>query len=409
MLSTYHADSSQIKIKGGINIRKSKHEQCNSVGTAFARRFSDGDVFRISSNAYMLENNLYEALRVKVPVIDACICKIVRLVGDFKVIAEDKRYQKRLDEFCANIPVNLMGTSLGTFIDTYLDSLLTYGKAIGEIVVNRDEMCVKSLYNADSSLFRVRYGDTPSDIRYFVLDHSNEIELKNSQNIVCTSLNPSPSSPEGTSILRGLPCLSKILTRIYECIGQNFDRVGNVRYAVTYKPTSDSGDKAFAKERAMQIASEWSDGMSAARSGVVKDFVAVGDVDIKVIGADNQIIDTEIPVRQLLEQIVSKLTIPPFLLGLNWSSTERMSSQQVDILTSELEYYRRLLTPVITRTAKTFLLLEGCASGVEVVWSNINLQDETELAKARLYNAQAEQIELANEQTKGEMNIENRI
>ena len=75
--------------------------------------------------------------------------------------------------------------------------------------------------------------------------------------------------------------------------------------------------------------------------------MAVGDVDIKVIGADNQMIDTEIPVRQLMEQLVAKLSIPPFLLGLNWSTTERMSAQQSDILTSELEYYRRLLEPIL--------------------------------------------------------------
>lgn len=64
--------------------------------------------------------------------------------------------------------------------------------------------------------------------------------------------------------------------------------------------------------------------------------MAVGDVSIKVIGADNQWIDTEVPVRQMLEQIVAKLSIPPFMLGLSWSTTERMSKQQADGLTSEL-------------------------------------------------------------------------
>ena len=180
--------------------------------------------------------------------------------------------------------------------------------------------------------------------------------------------------------------------RIYECIGQNFDRVGNVRYAVTYKP-QDSGDKAFAKERAMQIAKEWSDGMQASKCGQVRDFVAVGDVDIKVIGAENQIVDTNIPVRQLLEQILAKLSIPPFLLGLNWSTTERMSAQQADILTSELEFYRRLLSPVIIQIATAFLRLMGSNSSVSVEWDNINLQDEVELAESRLKNAQALEIE----------------
>lgn len=62
--------------------------------------------------------------------------------------------------------------------------------------------------------------------------------------------------------------------------------------------------------------------------------------------------DSDIPVRQLLEQIVAKLGLPPFLLGLSWSSTERMSSQQADILTSELEAYRRLLNPMLEQFAR---------------------------------------------------------
>ena len=109
----------------------------------------------------------------------------------------------------------------------------------------------------------------------------------------------------------------------------------------------------------MQIAKEWSDGMTAAKNGEIRDFVAVGDVDIRVIGADNQLFDTEIPVRQILEQLIAKLSVPPFLLGLNWSTTERMSSQQADILTSELEYYRRLITPVIRKIASAYLMQIG--------------------------------------------------
>ena len=87
-------------------------------------------------------------------------------------------------------------------------------------------------------------------------------------------------------------------------------------------------------------------------------------------------------------------------MGLNWSTTERMSSQQADILTSELEYYRRLLTPVLRKIAISFLRLNGIDSDVSIEWANINLQDEEALARARLYNAQAEQLELENEKTK---------
>ena len=138
----------------------------------------------------------------------------------------------------------------------------------------------------------------------------------------------------------------------------------------------------------MQIAKGWRDAMKS--GGEVKDFIAVGDVDIKVIGADNQILDSEIPVRQLMEQIVAKTGLPPFMLGLNWSTSERMAQQQTDVLTSELWHYRRLLTPVIMQIAAMFLRMHGYSPECTVEWDEISLLDETEQAKALYYRAQAE-------------------
>jgi hypothetical protein len=74
-----------------------------------------------------------------------------------------------------------------------------------------------------------------------------------------------------------------------------------------------------------------------------------------------------------------------------------MSSQQADMLTSELEYYRRLLTPVIKRVGDTFLRLCAAPCECSVQWENINLQDEVELAHARLYSAQAKVLEDSSE------------
>ena len=93
-----------------------------------------------------------------------------------------------------------------------------------------------------------------------------------------------------------------------------------------------------------------------------------------------------------LEQIVAKTGLPPFMLGLSWSSTERMSAQQADVLTSEIDAYRRILTPVVERICRTYLLLEGTPSQVEVEWDDAMLQDNVELARAELYAAQAEKI-----------------
>jgi len=191
-------------------------------------------------------------------------------------------------------------------------------------------------------------------------------------------------------LLKGLPFVSGILLKIYNTIGVNWERVGNVRFAVTYKPAGD-GDRAMSRQRAVQIADEWSKAMRDTER--VSDFVSVGDVSIKVIGADNQVLDSEIPVRQMMEQILAKLSIPPFMLGLSWSTTERMSSQQADILTSEIEYYRSILNCAVMKICDVWQRIHGIEQKYEIVWNNVNLQDEVELAKARLYNAQAKGLE----------------
>ena len=95
----------------------------------------------------------------------------------------------------------------------------------------------------------------------------------------------------------------------------------------------------------------------------------------------------------LLEQIVAKLGVPPFLLGLHWSTTERMSTQQADLLTSELERYRALLTPVIRRILDTHLRLLGRGVPFCVEWEAISLQDAGALAAARYDNARAAELE----------------
>ena len=130
--------------------------------------------------------------------------------------------------------------------------------------------------------------------------------------------------------------------------------------------------------------------MEDGKNGTIRDFVAVGDVEIKVIGGEAPILDSQVPVRQILEQLVAKTGLPPFLLGLNWSTTERMSTQQADLLTSELWALRRTVEPMLAKVCRTYLALEGLDDRVEILWDDISLQDITEQAKADLYRAQAE-------------------
>ncbi len=333
------------------------------------------------------ELDLCSSLREAVPVIDAALEKIVRLVGNFEVITTDKKAQKALNRFLNNVRCSGGNRGIYPFVTTYLNELLTYGEAVGEIVLCADNSSIFALYNASLKDIRIVADDNPLNIIVCKND-GNLTPALYQELLLPTLMNPVPGTVRGTSVLKSLPYVSGILLRIFDAIGKNWERVGNVRFAVTYKP--DANSAAITKKQAQQIADEWSKAM---RSKEVCDFVSVGDVSVKVIGADNQVLNCDVPIRHLCEQIVAKLGLPPFVLGLSWSTSERMSIQQADILTSELEYYRMLLTPIISKICGMFLRLNGFSDETEVKWDLINLQDEVELSQARLNNARAAQLE----------------
>lgn len=331
---------------------------------------------------------LYSALRQSIPIIDAAIMKLVRLTGGFSVRCTDAASQERLDTFLENINVNGNACGIESFVSSYFEQLLTYGTTVGEIVTDSAGYPY-ALFNAPLKNLELRRNANGIDIDIYSLCSGTARKVRYPELVIMSALNPDAGSLCGNSLLMGLPFVSEILLKIFKTTGTNWDRLGNTRFAVTYKPSGDTLDKAYAKERAIQVAKEWSNAMS---SESVKDFVAVGDIQIKAIGSETRIPDSEVPVRQLLEQIVAKTGLPPFLLGLSWASTERMSSQQADALTSELEAYRRILTPAISKVCTTCMKLMGLSGGCEIIWDDILLQDMVEIAQAELYSAQAQNL-----------------
>lgn len=373
-------------MKFGRKKRSSNNETI--VQTVSKNTLSDSLLFSKYEMQSKAQRELYSSLRESVPVIDAAICKIVRLIGKFNIVTEDKACQKIADDFVKGVKTNGSSNGINNFVYSYLDSLLTYGEAVGEMIPDANAFGIKYLYNASLDDVEIRAGNSVLDLKVCRSDLTSVSEVEYPQLVFATLLNQKAGTVKGTSILSGLPFVSSILLRIFTSIKNNWERVGDVRFAVTYNPDSNAG--SFTQESARQIADEWKKAM---RSDSVCDFVAVGDVSIRVIGAENQIPDCEIPVRTIMEQILAKLGIPPFLLGFSWSSTERMSEQQADILTSELEYYRAVVEPVISKIVNMHLRLSGYNSGFEIVWDDINLQDTVELSQARLNNAHAMQIE----------------
>ena len=345
---------------------------------------------------------VYRLVREAVPVVDAAIGKLIRLTNGVKVCCEDERAERELEQFLRDVPVGRGQRGINAFLDCYLDSLLTCGRAVGEIVPDAAGREIAAVLCGDVSQVEVHEGDSPLDFYLSGRDAcGRSVPLAYQELLLFTPYQPEAGHPYGVSMLRSMPYLTGLLIKIYDAMGKNWERCGNVRFAVTYRPQGEELDRGAAQERAEQIAEEWSRAMQESRNGSVRDFVSVGDVSIKVIGADNQILDSETPVRQILEQLVAKTGLPPFMLGLSWSSTERMSSQQADMLTSEITALRRTLEPVIERVCTLWLRMHGYGCRAVVDWEDINLQDEVEEAKAALYLQQARKLRQENDEAEG--------
>lgn len=340
------------------------------------------------------EERIYREIRESIPVLDAAVGKLVRLTGGFSVECRNPEAQERLEQFLRWVPCGHGQVGVESFLAGYLDSLLTYGRAVGEIVVGSNR--VQAVCWGDVTALELREGENSLDTVLCAPDETGTMVPLPYQNLLLfTTLNPEPAHPYGVSMFRGMPFLADILLKIYQTVGINWERAGNVRYSVICKAPDDL-DPGAAQERGNQIAKAWAQAMEDGKHGQVRDFVAVGDVQIRVIGGESPILDSQVPVRQILEQLVAKTGLPPFLLGLSWSTTERMSTQQADILTSEIWALRRAVEPALLRICRMALALEGLDDRVKLCWDDITLQDITQEAHAQLYRAQAARLEANN-------------
>ena len=334
------------------------------------------------------EDRIYRQLREAIPVLDAAVGKLVRLCSGFEVRCKNAAAQAKLEQFLKTVPTGHGQVGIDSFLSGYMDSLLTVGRAVGEIVLGGGR--IQGVCWGDVTKLQAAEEGSSLELTLWGPNEKGQMRpLPYQQLLLFNTLNPEPDHPYGVSLFRGMPFLADILMKIYAAIGTNWERAGNIRYSVICKGGEDM-DPVQAAERGRQVAQEWAKAMEDGKNGTVRDFVAVGDVQIKVIGGEAPILDSQVPVRQIMEQLVAKTGLPPFLLGLNWSTTERMSTQQADILTSELWALRRSVEPAVRKICRMYLALEGLDDRVDIEWSDISLQDITEEAQAELAKAQAE-------------------
>ena len=153
------------------------------------------------------EEEIYRQLREAIPVLDAAVGKLVRLSGGFQVECRSKAAQARLEEFLKTMPCGYGQVGIDSFLSCYMDSLLTYGRAVGEIVLAGDR--VKGLCWGDVTQLEVCQGDNPLEVVLWGRDKNGTMRpLPYPHLLLFTALNPEAKHPYGVSMFRGMPFLA---------------------------------------------------------------------------------------------------------------------------------------------------------------------------------------------------------
>ena len=339
------------------------------------------------------------AIREMIPFCNVAIVKYCKLVGTFEIDTHgNKRAKQMIDEFLRKVPVNYFDSGFFDWQRQMIDSALELGPGYGEVILTRSLKDIGRLKVARAKDFRfLRKGDR------LVLGQMGRhgfqaMEFENQDLIFMLAFDKRQGHPQPYSLFESLPFVTNIFQRILKTVENQLWRVGSPTVIAWVEPGANANMNDV-KGCASGLRSQMQTAMQNRRMGKVSDIFGAappgGKLHFEFLGGDAHIMDITVPIRTVLEQVVAQTGFPPFMLGLSWSTTERLSTHQNDMIIGTIDGYREALNPIIEQVVGMKFILAGYAGlKWEIKWNAVNLMDEVEQAKARQMTAMAKDKEV---------------
>lgn len=369
----------------------------------------------------------YEALRRAMPLIDGGINMMVLLDGIVRIEGKDQALVNEITAAMAEIRVDDCETGLQSFYEITGTELYEQGFAMAERVFDARGRALVALRTADSKGMLARRNEDGTIEWYYrppayelavrrngtdyteVVLRNNIVNVTpgyinqlnymalNPLTLLYSSYRPEPNGPYGVSIMRSIEFVSQILMRIQNATGHVWDRFGDPSFHLTYATKNRNLKGPDLDKRRDQLAGDLANVLAAKRSGNSADLVnAIGADDtitLNVIGANGATVNLDIPAKHMSEQILAKIPVPGWMLGLSDGSNNRMGDQQSEmvLMSSKVRFERRL--PMLNGIVQSWLRGQGIAwkpGDWQIVQELPNLRDVMKQAQARFLNAQAD-------------------
>ena len=359
-------------------------------------------VFKSTLGSYVpltVDYSVYDAIREGVPFVDTALRKLARMAGGFKVKSPSQATADRVNEWLYSVRTFGVCSGFDTFERSYVNSLLQYGKSLGEIVLSENGRDIYELTIVPTK--RVRLIQTPEGLQ-FGEDSIAGIKPYERQDLFgYSAMNVMGDNPHGTSILRSLPFVANIQLVMQNALRQRWMRHGAPSFVFFEEldPTLTIPPEDIVARKAA-----WRDEWNAAMTDRweqqgVRDFFGLTQGKMRVDTAEPRLNPDYVePWRSLAEQVVGNTELAPFMLGLQWSTTERLSQQQADMIISLVASIREEVGPAYLHMVDWFQRLNGVRGVVEADWEDVSLQDAVESAQAENLRAQAMEKRVAASQ-----------
>lgn len=375
----------------------------------------------------------YEALRRAMPLLDGGINTFGELDGLVRFDRESEGIDKGLaDELTAamsEIRVDDCEVGLQTYYQTIGNEMYEQGFGVGEMCMDDRGRRLIALRTADSKGMLARRNESGEIEWYYrppayelqtrrngtdytevvvrnnivnvtpgYLNQLNYVQLDPTR-LVYNSYQPESNNPYGTSLLRSIEFVSQILLRIQNATGHVWDRFGDPSFKLVYKTKNRQLKKPDLDKRRDELGNNLSSVLAAKRYGNSADFVqAIGaddDIIIEAIDGKSAVIDLKMPANHMVEQVLAKLRLPGWILGISEAQAGRMADQQSEmvLMAAKVRWERREFA--LKRIVSTWLRGEGYTwkpGDWKIVQELPNLRDVLKQANARFLNAQADMM-----------------
>jgi SPP1 gp7 family putative phage head morphogenesis protein len=355
--------------------------------------------------ARKVEAEFYEFLREAIPIIDAAIRRLVSVDGHITVKGDNDKLVDEIKDWIYNVPVNDVQTGLQSFHQSLSNEAFEQGFGMGEFVTDKKRSDIVGLRVADSKFIKFRRTGTGLEILQKA-DNDHDWRPLKPDNLIYFSIDNENQNPYGTPLFRSCEFVSKILVTMHNSLLNVWERFGDPSFEIIYKTSKKDGVDLVARRE--QIETEFNTAVRAKREGKSADFIRAIDtnseIEIKVIGADGQVLELEIPARHVLEQIVAKSGLPAWMLGIHWGAAERLANFEAEMVLSDSATRQAAKLPSFYNLVQTMLLLRGRTwkpGDWKLGWKQVNLHDVVAQAQARFLNAQADMYYLQNAEAAG--------